>query len=118
MAKTYNFPPHTKGDTFQGKTFTVTLNTELVDTASYNVKMQVRKSPAADAVLTFDSTANPAPTITKGAGGAFTLVARDINIDAGKYIYDIQFTEVGGDEKVHTWIKGIWKINKEITTTA
>jgi hypothetical protein len=113
MVKIYNFPPHIKGDTFKGKTFTISINGELIDTTTYTVKMQLRKGRSTSYPVALElSTTNGEIVKDDTNNGQFRIIEQVIAIPAGKYVYDMEFTSGG---KVRTWIKGVWTITRETT---
>lgn len=108
----YNFPPHTKGDTFISPTFQVVLNGTPIDLANYTLKMEIRASVNSTPVKTFTS-ADGLEIVGPTTDGKFKITTTIIDIPVGKYLYDIQFTDTNSE--VNTWIKGVFKVIKEIT---
>lgn len=102
----YNFPDHTNNDTFNGVSFEVLLNNVAVDLTDADIKMQVRDSNC-------KLVAEYKLEITDATAGKFSFKKQIISLTPSKYSYDIQITFANGDIK--TWIKGEWKINKDVT---
>jgi len=121
--QTYNFKNHTKGDTFKGVSFTITIDTldslgvvtsstplNLTD-ASIKMSLKTSKNNSrSDLDLT---TVNGKILITTPLEGKFQVARQIISISAQLYYYDIQITLA--DLSVHTYIEGQWKIIQDIT---
>jgi hypothetical protein len=112
--KTYNFPDHYRGTTFDGATFTVSVNSLPLDLTDAEIKMQLRNSETATGAFALElSTENESISITTPEAGVFSILPKVINISATTYFYDIQITLPSG--AVKTYIKGQWKILQNIT---
>jgi len=113
---TYNFPPHIKGDTFNGQLFRFsTSNGETsgsIDLTDATAKLQLKESYQSSPAFTF-STENEQITLPNPSNGELQLESTIINIDAGKYIYDLQITFP--DESVQTYLRGEWVIINDVT---
>jgi hypothetical protein len=109
----YNFKNIIRGDSYKGAQFTVT-NTTLnvpIDLTGASIKMQLAKvncSPSLEL-----STDNGLITITDAVNGVFTLNQFDMNVKAGTYNYDMQFTFVGGT--IQTYLYGTWIVTEDVT---
>jgi hypothetical protein len=112
MKQAYNFPDHVKGDTFNGITFTVTLNSIALPLTGATIKMQLRKL-ITDPVALELSTINNKIQITNAPGGVFAIMPQIIDIATQNYIYDIEITLQDGTIK--TYISGKWKIISDVT---
>jgi len=114
MASTYNFPTHIKGDTFDGAQFTLSLNGSAIDLTDAIITMDMRLTPSGVSVKRLTSVGDADITIgTPASDGIFTINNQIIDVDAGKYYYDIQ-TEFP-DGTVKTYIQGIWLIIQDVT---
>jgi len=109
---TYNFPDHIKGDTFSGVQFEVLVNTVALDITDADITMQLKEKHDGGVKAEF-STANTKLEITDAVAGKFTFKEQIIDICAKVYIYDIEILLPNG--KKHTYIKGTWKINCDVT---
>ena len=110
----YNFPDHIKGDTFNGKTFTVTLNAVALNLTSAIINMDMRLTPTGTVVKSFTSVGSGGITINANPVlGKFTLDAQLIDIAVGEYWYDIEIELSSG--VVKTYIGGRWTILQDIT---
>jgi hypothetical protein len=114
---TYNIPDHKKGDTFLGLDIEVLVDDVLIDTADYEVKLQVRRSPnkTSPVVLEFSTEAFTIERVEPTSSGVIRLVEQIVDIPAGTYVYDIQFDELSDRGLRKTWLEGTWKITTEVT---
>lgn len=110
-AQIYNFPEHTNNDTFNGVQFEVLVNAAAVDLTDADIKMQLRDG-ACKLVEEF-SVENGKLELADPTNGIFTFKKQIISLAPLTYTYDIQITFSNGDIK--TWIKGQWKILKDLT---
>jgi len=107
----------TKGDTFDGVTFTVTDSDTgaAIDLTDYSARMEIRsgsKTGTVAATFTTDS----GLTIADAEGGQISIDPFSVTYDAGYYQYDIQFTD--GDGDVYTWIGGQVRVVQDVTQPA
>jgi hypothetical protein len=112
----YNFTDITRGDTYKGATLTVTnITTTLpIDLTGVSIKMQLKKCGMNNVPYALElSTANGILTITDAVNGVFEIGQFSMNIEAGKYDYDLQFTFAGG--VVQTYMYGTWNVVNDIT---
>ena len=114
IAQEYNFPNHTKGDTFKGTSFTILVNTVALNITGATIEMQLKleKKAGATAVKTF-TTADSSIIITDGPAGKFQIASQIINIPAKQYYYDIEITLLSGVKE--TYISGKWQILQDVT---
>jgi hypothetical protein len=110
--QTYTIPDHIKGDTWPGVSFTVIVNGEPLPLTGASIRMMLRNTSNA-IKKTFTSEVDGGITITDGEDGDFQIDEQIIDIPAGRYKYDIEFTLANGDVK--TYIKGTWTITQDIT---
>ena len=111
----YNFKDHTKGDTFKAINFTLDEDGTPVDLTGASIRMMVKLN-ATDTNFALEvSTSSGGMLITDAANGAFTFEEQIIDIDAAKYVYDIEITDTNGN--VNTYIKGSWHILQDVTYT-
>ena len=82
-----------------------------IDLTGAEIKMQLRKSACAEAVLTLDSSDDGGISIT--GLNTFQIDEQIFTIGAGIYDYDIQITFEDGT--VRTWISGKFTIVNDIT---
>lgn len=109
----FNFPDHTKDDTFQGVQFTLEENSSPVDLTGASIRMMLKIDATSAPALTV-STPSSGLTITDAVNGIFEFDEQIISVDAGQYLYDIEVTDSGG--KVTTYVSGTWLICQDITT--
>jgi hypothetical protein len=108
---TYNFPDHYKGDTFEGKVFSILINGTPANLNGASIKMDLRKNSKETTPLTLRLVTGSGITIL--GNGSFQIDPQVIDIPAEEYVYDIQITFLSGDVK--TWVGGTWKILQDIT---
>lgn len=109
----FNFPDHTKDDTFEGVEFILEENGSPIDLTGASIRMMLKLTPQDDAALTV-FTPSDGLTITDAVNGIFQFDEQVISVDAGEYFYDIEVTDSGG--KVTTYVSGRWIICQDITT--
>ena len=110
---TYNFKPHTKGDTYQGTTgFSVSVNNTPLSLADASIRMQFRLSPQHPVSHEF-STAGGQITIDQPDNLIFRIAKQIIDFPAGVYVYDIEITTP--DRGVQTYLKGTWNQLQDVT---
>jgi hypothetical protein len=110
----YNFKNHKKGDTLNPVQFTLIINGEPqpLDGMSINCMFK-KKQTDVNAVLTLSI--DSGISIVNEAQGIFKIDPGVVNIPAGTYYYDIQFTFT--DNTVKTLIEGTLIVVQDITTT-
>ena len=109
----YNFPNHTKGGTYDGTSFTITVNGSPLVITGATIKMSMKLDKTSATVAKTLSTTDNSIKITDGANGTFEVPEQVIDVAAGVYYYDIQITLLDGTVK--TYIDGQWKILQDIT---
>lgn len=112
--KIYNFHDHLKGDTFEGTTFTISVNGIPLSLIGSFIKMSLKTNKSTIKSDLDLSTTNGRLLIIDGINGKFQVVPQIIDIPAALYYYDIQIILSNG--KVKTYIEGQWKIEQDITT--
>jgi hypothetical protein len=108
----YNFPDHINGDTFKGVQFEVLINSVPLNLTGAIIKMQLRLSPSGINFYEF-STVNSKIEIFDAAAGKFRLKKQLIEVEAKKYVYDIEITLPTNE--VYTYISGSWTILESVT---
>jgi len=103
----YNLPITKSGDTFDGITFNIEVNSVALDITNSVIIMQLRQKNELKKELRTGS----GLTITNGVGGIFQINALIIDLLAGVYDYDIQI--IFTDGTVKTYISGTWTITKD-----
>jgi hypothetical protein len=111
---TYNFPSHTKGDTFDGVEFTLLVNNTLVDLTGAIILMDLRLEKDGAKIEEFTSVGDANITISSpGTLGVFTFNNQTIDVTAARYYYDIEIEFQDGTKK--TYIRGTWQITQDVT---
>ena len=103
---------HYKGDTFKQIPMVYRLNGFPQDLTGTIIRMQLRKEKDGVSYLVLTSVANAGITITNAANGAFKINTQIIDIQAGNYIYDIEFNING---VIETLIKGDFILTNDVT---
>jgi hypothetical protein len=103
---------HYRGDTFEQIPMVYKVNGTPVDLTDAVIRMQLKKENDGVAYLDLTSEDNDGITITDPTGGAFKINEQDIDIQAGNYVYDIEFN-IGGT--IETLIKGEFIIINDVT---
>lgn len=103
---------HYKGDTFKQIPMVYNVNGAPQDLTGAIIRMQLRKEKDGVSYLELTSVASAGITITDAVNGAFKINTQIINIQAGNYIYDIEFN-IGG--VIETLIKGDFIITNDVT---
>ncbi len=109
---TYNFPDHTNGDTFSGVQFEVLVNAAPLPLTGAVITMQMRESYSSPNKVEF-STAGGELVINDAPAGKFQFIQQIVKVVPRKYVYDIQIVFTSGEK--HTYIKGSWNINPDVT---
>lgn len=108
---------HYKGDTFPEQLFQmeeeIDAVTTPIDLTGAVINMQLRVKAGENVFLNLTSVGDAGITITDSVNGEFKINEQIINIDARKYLYDLQITLA--NEKVFTYIKGVFEIINDIT---
>jgi len=113
-ASRYDFPQIIKGDTFDGLSFTLSVNTVLVDFTDAIITMDLRLDKTGVSVKRFTSVGDADITIeSPKTSGKFKFNSQIINVDAGIYYYDIQI--LFPNTVVKTYIEGRWTILQDVT---
>jgi hypothetical protein len=110
---TYNFPDHYKGDTFEGKVFTLQVNDSPANLLDASIKMDLRKNNKETTPLTLRLSTGNGITILNPASGIFQIDPQIIDLPTETYVYDIEVTFA--NQEVKTWVNGTWKILQDVT---
>jgi len=111
MAGIYNFKTQTAGDTFNGLSFTATLNDVAIDLNTVSgIKLTFKTENGETTTATY--TVGSGITVDDASAGQFSLDSFTVFAE-GTYIYDLEFTYSSG--VVKTYMKGIMKVLKQIS---
>ena len=99
-----------KGDTFKSVPFQINKDGLPLDLTDAVIRMQLRKQ--CGGVVELELSTDLGITITDALGGEFKIDEVIIDIDGGKYYYDIEIT-IGLE--VNTWINGTFVVTCDIT---
>lgn len=104
---TYNFPNHTKGDTFKSRQITLGF-----DITGAEIKMQFKLARTIQPSFEW-STVDSSFTIDNAVTGVITMTSKVLNFTPATYIYDLQIKDA--DDNVTTYFKGSLIIEQDIT---
>lgn len=106
----YNLKTHKSGDTFDGVSFTITVNSSPLDLTGASIEMTVfSQGNGLKQVKKF--TVGNGLTITSPASGQFEIDEQVIDLTPNTYYYEIEFTLQDGSVK--TYVCGEWRITKK-----
>jgi len=108
---TYTIPDHIKGDTFNGVEFEMKLNGVVIDLTDCVILIQFKVNTYAKPVLIL--TNGSGLEINDPTNGKFKILPQIVDIEAARYIYDVQFTFITG--VIKTYLSGSWSIINDIT---
>ena len=103
---------HYKGDTFKQIPMVYKLNGTPQNLTGAIIRMQLRKEKDGVSYLELTSVGNAGITITNAVNGAFKINEQMIDIQAGNYVYDMEFN-IGG--VIETLIKGDFILTNDVT---
>jgi hypothetical protein len=103
---------HYKGDSFKQIPMVYKVNGVVQNLTGAIIRMQLRKERDGVSYLELTSVANAGITITDAVNGAFKINEQIIEIQAGNYVYDMEFN-IGG--VIETLIKGDFLITNDVT---
>jgi hypothetical protein len=95
VVKTYNFPKHRRGTTFNAQTFTIGK-----DLTGATILMQFKENNNSKLIYEF-KTADNTILITNAATGQFELQERILDVPKTNYLYDCLITFPSGEKKVY-----------------
>lgn len=107
-----------KGDTFRlSVTFTDSSN-NAIGTTDYTYRMQIRSSAFDDSAGGAIINIGDSSFDTSGTGGTVVITigsAVMAGIDGGRYVYDLEATNITDTSLVQTWLKGNFVVNEDVT---
>ena len=88
--------------------------------------MQVRSSATDDtasgAIIEISGDSLSDGFDTSGGGGGKVVInisaATMAGIDGGKYVYDLEATNIADTSLVQTWLRGVFSVNEDVTVNA
>jgi len=112
--KEYDFPTHIKGDTYDGTSFTITVNGSPLDLTGASIKISLKLGKdLINSALDLSTENNRIQIWNPPTDGKFQVVPQIISVPPGNYFYDIQITLA--DLTVKTYIEGRWRILSSVT---
>ena len=116
LPKTYNPPAAVTGDTYDGFSITgITIDGANPSNTLASVRLQFRTAPDATTAALELTSAAADITIDDSATWAITIEAFTISLAAGRYYYDIEFTDSAG--LIRTYVAGSWRVDQDVTRT-
>lgn len=112
---TYNLPSVTEGDTWRGvPALRVRVNGAPPSQPLALVRMQIRRrAEDAAALVSLHSGAGGGIVIGDAADWDVSIPPRVLDLPAGRYVHDIEFTDAAGT--VSTYLAGGIAVNKQVT---
>jgi len=104
---TYNFPNHTKGDTFRARQITLGF-----DITGLEIKMQFKLSGSIQPSFEW-STVDNSFTVSNAATGVIVMTSKVLDLRPLTYVYDLQTKDLSGN--ITTYFKGSLTIEQDIT---
>ncbi len=116
VAKTHNLETAYTGDTFDGFTVSgVTKNGAAMANTLASVRMQFRTAPDAAASSLELNSATSAITINNNTTWNFTVNKFVVTLDPDIYYYDVETTDSAATANVKTYMRGSWKVIRDVT---
>jgi hypothetical protein len=110
----YNFKEQISGDTFSGLSFSMNVNETPLNLTGAAIKIEFKRVGQSKAALTLSNSEGGKIAINSdGTLGLWSINPFKVELPAGIYEYDIQFTFP--NTTVKTYIYGEWKIRKQVT---
>ena len=103
---------HYKGDTFKQVLMVYKVNGTPINLTGAIIRMQLRKEKDGVSYLELTSVGNAGITITNASTGSFKINTQMIDIQAGNYVYDMEFN-IGG--VIETLIKVDFILTNDVT---
>mgnify|MGYP001250104252 FL=1 len=105
-----------KGDTFVSPIFQIILNDVVFDLSDVEIKITLKKSPSQSLpVLVFEENSEDGNQVEKidAVNGRFLFTTKELNVEAGSYIYEARFTKADGTVK--TYFAGKFMIYDDVS---
>ncbi len=105
-----------KGDTFVSPIFQIILNDVIFDLSDVEIKITLKKSPSQEIpILVFEENSEAGNFVEKidAANGRFLFTTKELNVEAGSYIYEARFTKADGTVK--TYFAGKFMIYDDVS---
>jgi len=105
-----------KGDTFVSPIFQIILNDVVFDLSDVEIKITLKKSPSQEIpILIFEENSEAGNFVEKidAVNGRFLFTTKELNVEAGSYIYEARFTKADGTVK--TYFAGKFMIYDDVS---
>jgi len=112
---TYKFPPHRRGDTFNGHMFEITQNDLPVDFTDAEIIIQFKSTAASKPVLQW-LTSDGSITVSGAENNIINMAQKtgeQMQINRGVYKYDLQVMHANGI--TNTYVEGTIEIVNDIS---
>lgn len=103
---------HKRGDTWNGMVVTIKKNGVPFDLTGYTAISRFKNNPTGSTIFEF-TTDSFTLTIPNPVDGKIYYVKRKIEVQANRYVFDLQITSI--DNVVKTVATGSWTITQDIS---
>jgi len=107
-----------KGDTFRLSVTFTDSGGDAIGTTDYTYRMQIRSSAFDDSAGGATIDIGNSSFDTSGTGGTVVITIGSTvmaGIDGGRYVYDLEATNITDTSLVQTWLKGNFVVNEDVT---
>jgi len=109
---TYNpLGQHTRGDTLNREQYQISINDVYLDLTTATINCMFRVNNGTGEIVK-DLTNGSGITVLDAINGHFQVDSMLLDLDAGKYVYDIEIIIAG---EVNTYIKGDINVSQDVT---
>ena len=118
LTNSYNIKAK-RGDTFVSPIFQIILNDVVFDLSDVEIKITLKKSPSQEIpILVFEENSEAGNFVEKidAANGRFLFTTKELNVEAGNYMFEARFTKDNGTIK--TYFAGKFMIYDDISVYA
>ena len=115
LTNSYNIKAK-RGDTFVSPIFQIILNDVVFDLTDVDIKITLKKSPSQEIpILVFEENSEAGNFVEKidAVNGRFLFTTKELNVEAGSYLFEARFTKADGTVK--TYFAGKFMIYDDIS---
>lgn len=115
LTNSYNIKAK-RGDTFVSPIFQIILNDVVFDLSDVEIKITLKKSPSQEIpILIFEENSEAGNFVEKidAANGRFLFTTKELNVEAGSYLFEARFTKADGTVK--TYFAGKFMIYDDVS---
>lgn len=115
LTNSYNIKAK-RGDTFVSPIFQIILNDVVFDLSDVEIKITLKKSPSQEIpILVFEENSEDGNQVEKidAVNGRFLFTTKELNVEAGSYLFEARFTKADGTVK--TYFAGKFMIYDDVS---